>query len=118
LLGKTSVSILEKAKLYRYVLENRTPVVAHGHGYGSAKPGKKMKRFAFEDTSPFAGSTTAKFKGVLIYPEFLGLSIWPELSDISTRLKNPYQLSKKDAEALNREIFPFWINDTILEIGR
>jgi formate C-acetyltransferase len=118
LLGKERVSVLEKAKMYRYVLENRRPVVSHDHSYQLAGKGKEMERFRFEDTSVFAGSTTSKFKGVILYPEFLALSIWPELSTISTRMKNPYHLSGKDAKILERKVFPYWMNDTILEIGR
>jgi len=118
LLGKERVSVLEKAKMYRYVLENRRPVVYHDHSYQLPGKGKEMKRFEFEDTSLFAGSTTSKFKGVILYPEFLALSIWPELSTISTRMKNPYHLSKDDAKILERKVFPYWMNDTILETGR
>lgn len=116
--GKESVSILEKAKMYRYVLENRSPVVSHSHGFESLGTGKEMRKFAFVDTSLFAGSTTSKFKGVPLFPEFLGLTIWPELWTISTRQKNPYQLSKADAQKLNKEIFPFWMKENILEKTR
>ncbi len=118
LFGKERISVLEKAKMYRYVLENRRPVVYHDHSYESWGSGREMERFEFEDTSLFAGSTTSKFKGVILYPEFLALSIWPELSTISTRAKNPYHLSEEDAEILNHTVFPYWMNDNILEMGR
>ena len=118
LFGKKRISILEKAKLYRYVLENRQSVIYHDHGYEHRGEGREMKRFEFEDTTVFAGSTTSKFKGVILYPEFLALSIWPELSTISTRMKNPYHLSEAEAEKLNEDIFPYWMNDTVLEIAR
>jgi hypothetical protein len=63
---KDRISILDKAKTYRFVLENRTPVVWHRHAYE-----KGMSPFAFDDRQLFAGSTTSKFKGVPLYPEFL-----------------------------------------------
>ncbi|MCP4690096.1 MAG: hypothetical protein GY859_18735 [Desulfobacterales bacterium] len=118
LFGKDRISILEKARMYRHVLENRTPVVRHEHIYESRGAGKKMRRTAFEDTSPFAGSTTSRFKGVPLYPEFLATSLWSELWTISTREKNPYQLDEEDAETLNKEIFPHWMDENILEKTR
>ncbi len=118
LFGKERVSILEKAKLYRYVLENRTPVVRHEHIYTSRGVGKYMRKKRIEDRSPFAGSTTSKFKGVPLFPEFLAMSLWPELWSISRRKQNPYHLHKEDAKSLNRDIYPFWMNESILERTR
>ncbi|MCK5231209.1 MAG: pyruvate formate lyase family protein, partial [Desulfobulbaceae bacterium] len=118
LFGKERISILDKAKMYRYVLAKRKPMVRHRHGFESRGPGKKMRRFTFSDNSLFAGSTTSKFKGVPIFPEFLGLSIWPELKNISIRHKNPYQLSKKDARILNEQVFPHCMEENILEKTR
>ena len=40
-----------------------------------------------------AGSTTAKRKGVVLYPEFLGLGIWPELATMSCRKNNKYEIN-------------------------
>lgn len=118
LFGKEHISILDKAKMYRYVLENRTPIISHSGSYESQGAGKPMKHFDFEETSLFAGATTSKFKGVLLYPEFLALSIWPELKTISTRQRNPYHLSETEAEELNSEIFPYWMDYNILELTR
>ncbi|TXT59032.1 MAG: hypothetical protein BAJALOKI2v1_260001, partial [Promethearchaeota archaeon] len=58
-----------QAEALYYILENKKPNIF---------PGELL-----------AGSTTSKRKGVLIYPEFLGLGIWPELLSISIREKNP-----------------------------
>ncbi len=118
LFEKPRVSILDKARLYRYVLENKEAVVHHDIGFKMPDKGKEMEKFPLKDSSLFAGSTTSKFKGVVLYPEFLGLSIWPELSTISTRKDNPYHLDEKDAEMLNRDIFPYWMKNSILEIAR
>ena len=65
LLGKQRISVLDKARAYRYVLENRVPIVRHKRAYK-----KGMKAFEFEDNNLFAGSTTSKFKGVLSIPSF------------------------------------------------
>ncbi len=118
LFGKPRISVLEKAKIYRYILENRDPVVKHAYFYRSRGAGEEMCKTPFEDMSLFPGSTTSKFKGVLLYPEFLALSIWPELSSISLRRKNPHYLSEEDAHKLNEEIFPFWMKESIMERTR
>jgi pyruvate formate-lyase/glycerol dehydratase family glycyl radical enzyme len=69
----------------------------------------------FHDNNILAGATTGKALGAPLYPEFFGLSIWPELGSISTRDENPQVLSKKDAEILNFEVFPYWMEKSISE---
>jgi formate C-acetyltransferase len=46
------------------------------------------------------------------------MTIWPELDTISTRDKNPMKLTKEEAEELNFDIFPYWIDRNILEYTR
>lgn len=118
LFEKDHVSILDKAQMYRYVLENKTPVISHQYGYESQGSGKAMRRFACKENSLLIGSTTSKFKGVPLFPEFLGLTIWPELATLATRKRNPYFLSKEDARLLNEEVFPYWMHGNILEQTR
>lgn len=113
LLNKDKISILNKARAYRFVLENRTPIVWHKKSFA-----KGMVPFEFKDRSLFAGSTTSRFKGVPLYPEFLALTLWPELWTISNRASNPFYLGKEDAEALNFKIFPHWMENNILELAR
>lgn len=73
----------------------------------------------FFDDNLLAGSTTSKDFGAPVYPEFgTGLTIWPELDTISTRSENPLILSKEDAEYLNFEVYPYWMDRTILERAR
>lgn len=72
----------------------------------------------FFDDNLLAGSTTSKPLGAPLYPELLGLTIWPELETISTRKINPQKLSKADAELCNFEIFPYWMDRTVLEVTR
>jgi len=113
LFEKKKISILDKAKAYRYVLENRTPIVRHSRAYE-----KGMKPFEFKETPLFAGSTTSKFKGVPIFPEFLALALWPELWNISKRASNPYHITDSEVKELNYEIFPHWIKHNITELAR
>ncbi len=86
----------------------------------------KNKEIIFHDSyfppkqrNLIAGSTTSKYIGTPVYPEVLeGMTIWPELDTISKREKNPIQLSKEDAEKLNFDIYPYWLDKTILEVTR
>jgi pyruvate formate-lyase/glycerol dehydratase family glycyl radical enzyme len=113
LFGKERISILDKAKLYRYVLERRAPIVRHSRAYE-----KGMKPFDFTEAPLFAGSTTSRFKGVPLYPEFLALTLWPELWTISRRASNPFHITDSEVKELNYEIFPHWIEHSILELAR
>jgi formate C-acetyltransferase len=113
LLNQNRISILDKAKTYRHVLENRAPVIRFRKAYE-----KGMEPFELEDSSLFAGSTTSKFKGVPLYPEFLALTMWPELWSMSKRESNPYYISDNEVEALNHEIFPHWMENNITELAR
>ena len=72
----------------------------------------------FFDDSLLAGTTTSKPFGAPVYPEFTGLTIWPELDTIGIREKNPLILSKAEAEALNFDIYPYWMKRNILEYTR
>ena len=76
------------------------------------------RKVFFYDENLLGGATTSKEIGAPLYPEFLGLAIWPELDTISDREANPQFLSKEDAEILNFEVFPFWMDKTILELVR
>lgn len=123
LFGKKSVSILDLARAYRHVLEKRTPVVKHRVGYEKTTrhfpiETTVLTEFTVNDSSPFAGSTTSKFKGVPLYPEFFAQMLWPELSTVSSRPANPFQIAEADVVRLNRDIFPNWMKHTALELAR
>lgn len=113
LFDQERISILDKAKAYRFVLETREPMVRHSIAYD-----KQMNPFTVEDSSPFAGSTTSKFKGVPIYPELIGSVLWPELLTVRDRPSNPFYITEKEADILNMEVFPHWMKRTIWEITR
>ena len=113
LFKKNSISILDKAKAYRFALEQKKTVVCHQNAHDASRD-----LFSLEDVSPFAGSTTSKFKGVPIFPEFIGLMLWPELLALNSRKQNPFYIAKEDIDELNFDIFPHWIEHSILEIAR
>ncbi len=89
---------VRRAKMVRYFLERK-----------SAR---------FHDRNLLAGSTTGKPLGAPLFPEFFALYLWPELEVVSERAKNPQRLSSRDAEELNFEIFPFWMDRNVIEVTR
>ncbi|MCP4262368.1 MAG: hypothetical protein GY774_33435 [Planctomycetes bacterium] len=125
LFNQERISILDKAKTYRYVLENRSTIVRHSRACEEntrkkKAREKKLKTFELENKHPplFAGSTTSKFRGVPLYPEFLALAFWPELGTISERARNPYGITKEEINELNYDIFPPWLDNNIMELTR
>ncbi len=89
---------VRRAKMIRYFLER--------------------KRARFHDNNLIAGSTTGKPLGAPLFPEFFALYLWPELEVVSRRKKNPQHLSARDADELNFEIFPFWMENNVIEVTR
>jgi len=59
------------------------------------------------------GGITSKPVGAIIYPEFIGLLIWPELDMLREREVDSLQISDEEIQELDGEIFPFW-QDKIL----
>ncbi|MEI7661430.1 MAG: pyruvate formate lyase family protein [Bacteroidota bacterium] len=76
------------------------------------------RKIYFHDDNMLGGSTTSKKIGAPLYPEFMGLSIWAELDTISKRTINPQTLTAEDAEKCNFDIFPYWMDNTVLEKAR
>jgi len=113
LFGKARITPLEKAKAYRYVLQHRTPVV-----FPRVARDRELQAFDIAETSLFIGSTTSHFKGVQLYPEMMALALWPELHSVSTREQNPYYLDAGTRDALNRDVFPKWMDESMLELAR
>ena len=85
-------------KLYKYVLENKTPLIA--------------------EDNLLAGTTSTKPLGVMLYPDLYCLSLWPELETMATRKKNPFRISQEEIDILNLEVFPFWLDRTVMEVTR
>ncbi|MBE0481334.1 MAG: formate C-acetyltransferase/glycerol dehydratase family glycyl radical enzyme [Dehalococcoidia bacterium] len=55
-----------------------------------------------------AGSLTSKRVGALVYPEFIGLLVWPQLRELGDREIDPLRISEDEINELDRDIFPFW----------
>lgn len=72
----------------------------------------------FHDDNLIGGATTSKPIGAPLYPEFMGLAIWPELDTISTRKTNPQTMTSEEIAACNLKIFPYWMDRTVLEVTR
>ena len=89
---------LRQAHAMRYVMEHKHPIIQEDH--------------------LIAGSTTSKEVGIPIYPEFIGTLIWPELHSIGSRELNPNDLTPREAEILNLEILPYWMERNIREYTR
>lgn len=89
---------LDSGERIKYVLENKVPII--------------------DDNDLLAGTTTTRPKGVIIYPDFMAHAIWPELETIAHRNKNPFGITPEDIRFLNSEIFPYWMDRTILEATR
>jgi len=77
-----------------------------------------QKQPLFFDANLLAGTTCAKPFGAPVYPEWTGLTIWPELDVISTRQKNPQHLTRAEADELNFDIYPYWMERNVLEVTR
>lgn len=93
-----SKPVLRQAEALRHVLEGITPVIF--------------------DEELIVGSTTNSRVGMVVYPEFLSLTIWPELPTISRRAEDPISISDQDADYLANVVFPFWKDRTIIEYVR
>lgn len=120
LLARPATVCIERARLLTHYLRDlsdpsASPTLRYA---GAVRHVLVNKQPHFFDDSLVAGSTTAKPFGAPVYPEFTGLMIWPELDTISTRTRNPQLLDPRDAQELDREIFPFWMERTILENTR
>ncbi len=90
--------VIRQAKTINHFLSHKSPV--------------------FHDSSLLAGTTSSKPMGAPLYPELIALTIWPELETISSRKKNPQRLSGEDADELNFDIYPFWMDRNVLEVTR
>lgn len=79
---------LRKALSYKYLMENRKPMI--------------------RKNDLIAGTTTTKDIGVVVYPEGHGTMIWGELLTVPHRTLNPCDMSPETLEILHHEVFPYW----------
>ena len=89
---------LRQANAVKYILSRKKPIIHPQH--------------------LLAGATTTKEVGVPIYPEFIATLIWPELKSIGSRELNPNAISQEDADTLNLEVFPYWMDRNVREYCR
>jgi len=59
------------------------------------------------------GSITSKRVGAVIYPEFVGVLIWPELANLREREVDPFDISDDEIKELEQEVFPFWMDKVL-----
>jgi pyruvate-formate lyase len=95
---ETDPPAVRAGKLYKYVLENKTPLIA--------------------EDNLLAGTTSTKPIGVMLYPDLYCLSLWPELETMATRKNNKFGISREEIDTLNLEVFPFWLDRTVMEVTR
>lgn len=89
---------LRSAGAFHYLMANKKPII--------------------REDCLLPGSTTTREVGVVIYPEFGGVGIWPELFTMTTRSLNPYQITDEDIETLNHQVFPYWMDRCVREYSR
>ncbi|RJP90129.1 MAG: formate acetyltransferase [Desulfobacteraceae bacterium] len=86
---------LRKARAYKYVMENRKPLI--------------------RKNDLIAGTTTTKEIGAVVYPEGHGTMIWGELLTVPHRTLNPCDVSQETLDILHHEVFPYWANRNFRE---
>ncbi|MFA5787652.1 MAG: pyruvate formate lyase family protein, partial [Actinomycetota bacterium] len=93
--GKPWNPVLRQALAFRYLMENRQPIIRSGDLLG--------------------GTTTSKDIGVVIYPDAVGTLIWGELLTAPDRLLNPYVITPETVRVLHQDVFPYWVNRNFRE---
>jgi formate C-acetyltransferase len=89
---------IRSALAYRYLMENRKPII--------------------HSNDLIAGTSTSKEPtGVIIYPDAQGTMIWGELGSMDKRVLNPYTISEEDALILH-DLFNFWAKRNFREYVR
>ncbi len=84
---------VRRAKAIRHIFEHKTALV--------------------RDSDLMPGQTTTSFVGPVIYMDTIGYCIWPELKSVATRPQNPFKIRPEVVERLNKEIFPFWLDEQL-----
>ncbi|MGD0275830.1 MAG: pyruvate formate lyase family protein [Syntrophales bacterium] len=86
--GKPWNPITRKALAYKYLMENKKPII--------------------RENDLIAGTTTTKEIGVVVYPEGHGTMIWSELLTVPHRSLNPADISEETMKLLHHNVFPYW----------
>jgi formate C-acetyltransferase len=88
--------LLRYAGAFRYILENM-----------------QLKVY---DHELIVGNPSAWRVGAPIHPDLGGLLMLPEIRGISGRSRNPMGIEPPQLEELEKEIFPFWFNRSVLAL--
>ncbi|MFH0974559.1 MAG: pyruvate formate lyase family protein [Spirochaetota bacterium] len=115
--ARTEVCI-ERAVLVTEYIKNHESEPVQIQRAGAVNHYLTNRKAIFHDNNLLAGNSTSKTFGAPVYPDYMGLAIWPELDTISKRKVNPQYLSEKDAETLNFSVYPYWIDKSITERTR
>lgn len=91
--GRNGSPSLRQARALRHILSRKEPII-----WGD---------------DVLAGTTTTRRIGVPIYPELGGTWLWSELLTSGDRELNPYIIDDEDIEILDRQVFPFWVDDNM-----
>ena len=89
-------TVLRYAEAFRYILENM-----------------ELKVY---DRELIAGNPSAWRVGAPIHPDLGGLLMLPEIKGISGRRHNPMDIESAQLVELEKEIFPFWFNRSVLAL--
>jgi len=87
---------LNYARAFRYTLENM--------------------EFKIYESELIAGNPSAWRVGAPIHPDLGGLLMLPEIRGIAERSQNPMDIEPAQLDELEREIFPFWFNRSVLAL--
>ncbi|MGE5343823.1 MAG: pyruvate formate lyase family protein [Candidatus Omnitrophota bacterium] len=117
--AKTAICIERAVHITQYMKEKgltEHPILARAnavHRYLS------QRKPLFFDENRIAGSSTSKAMGAPVYPELaVASTVWPELDTIGQRPVNPQLLTQEEANELNFNVFPFWMDRSVLEVTR
>jgi formate C-acetyltransferase len=87
---------LHFARAFRYILENM-----------------ELKIY---DHELILGNPSAYRVGAPIHPDLGGLLMLPEVRGINTRTNNPMDLESRQLQELEKDIFPYWFNKSVLAL--
>jgi len=87
--------VLRQARILRHLLSDKAPII--------------------HEDDLLAGTVTRERIGIPLFPELGGVGIWPELLTVEARALNPYRIRTEQVEALDRMVFPFWMEENVRE---
>jgi formate C-acetyltransferase len=109
--SERAVALTESAS--RLVNDDAQPVVvARARQLAHALRSKKV---VVRQDDVVLGTTTEHDLGVVVYPELSHGMLWPELLTLEHRDAMPIRVTREDYDRLNRQVFPFWIDRSVVD---